>query len=539
MLVSFLVCVGAATDSGNQLGGGTTMLVPIPVEMKAGSGGFTITSGTVVVASGPAVAEARKLVDGLAPAMGCRLQLADGGEPRDGAIVLRIDESLRQLGDEGYQLDVAVNRVLITGPKPAGLFYGIQSLLQMLPPAVFRQAPVVGASWVVPCVSITDYPRFGWRGLMLDTSRHFMPKTFVLKLIDVLALHKFNSLQLHLTDDQGWRIEIKKYPKLTEVGAWRDETVVGHAGKKPWKFDGRPHGGFYTQDDLREIVGYAADRHINVVPEIEMPGHARAAIAAYPELGCHPDQPLKPWTVWGVCPDIYIPTDKTIGFVQDVLTEVLALFPSKIIHIGGDEATKEQWKASPVVQARIKELGLKDEDQMQSWFIKQMDTFLAQKGRRLIGWDEILEGGLAPGAVVMSWRGERGGIAAAKEGHDVVMAPTGWTYFDYYQGPPEKEPLAIGGNLPLKKVYEYEPIPKEMKPEEAKHILGAQCQLWAEYLPTTRQVEYMAFPRAAAMSEVLWSPAERKDYTAFLVRLAQDLKRLDILDWNYRKLDKE
>ncbi|MBP7937306.1 MAG: beta-N-acetylhexosaminidase [Phycisphaerae bacterium] len=404
------------------------MLVPMPVEMKAGSGAFTITSGTVVVASGPAAAEARKLVDALAPAMGYRLRLADGAEARDGAIVLRIDESLRQLGDEGYQLDVAANRVLITGLKPAGLFYGIQSLLQLLPPAVFRQAPVVGGSWAVPCVSITDYPRFGWRGLMLDTSRHFMPRTFVLKLIDVLALHKFNSLQLHLTDNQGWRIEIKKYPKLTEVGAWRDETVVGHAGKKPWEFDGRPHGGFYTQDDIREIVSYAADRHINVVPEIEMPGHARAAIAAYPELGCHPDQPLKPWTVWGVCPDIYIPTDKTIGFAQDVLAEVLALFPSQFIHVGGDEATKEQWKASPVVQARIKELGLKDEDQMQSWFIKQMDTFLAQKGRRLIGWDEILEGGLAPGAVVMSWRGEQGGITAAKEGHDVVMAPTGWTY---------------------------------------------------------------------------------------------------------------
>jgi hexosaminidase len=341
----------------------------------------------------------------------------------------------------------------------------------------------------------------------------------VLRFIDAMALHKFNNLHLHLTDDQGWRIEIKKYPKLTEIGAWRDETLVGHAGKEPHRFDGRPHGGFYTHDDIREIVRYAADRHINVLPEIEMPGHARAAISAYPELGCNPGERLKPWTRWGVCPDIFNADDATIAFLQDVLTEVLDLFPSKFI------------------QARIRELGLANEAELQSWFIKQMDTFLTGHGRRLIGWDEILEGGLAPGATVMSWRGEAGGIAAAKAGHDVVMAPTTHTYFDYCQGPRETEPLAIGGDLRLHKVYEYEPIPAELDEQQAKHILGAQAQHWSEYISNPRHLEYMAFPRAAALSEVVWSPKGQRQYDAFLARLASHLQRLDVIDVNYRPLD--
>jgi hexosaminidase len=542
---SFLICLGVAANSnGPATGdapGGPPSIVPEPVEIKikAAPGAFVVTPATVIIADGPAAIEARKLLDAISPAMGLRLQLLENDQGRDHAIVLRIDDSLKQLGDEGYKLDVKPDRLVIVAAKPAGLFRGTQSLLQLLPPGIFRKAAVEGAKWTVPCVSITDYPRLRWRGLMLDTARHFAPKSFVLKLIDVMALYKFNSLQLHLTDDQGWRIEIKKYPKLTEVGAWRDETLIGHADKGVQKFDGRRHGGYYTQDDIREIVRYAADRYINVVPEIEMPGHARAAVAAYPELGCNPDKPVRPWTVWGVCPDIFVPTDRTISFLQDVLSEVIELFPSRFIHIGGDEAIKDQWKASPVVQARIKELGLKDEAEMQSWFIKQMDTFLTQKGRRLVGWDEILEGGLAPGAVVMSWRGEKGGIAAARAGHDVVMAPTSFTYFDYYQGPHDKEPLAIGGDLPLKKVYQYEPIPKELDAAEAKRVLGAQGQLWAEYMPNTRHIEYMAFPRAAALAEVLWSPQQARDYTAFLARLRVNLKDLDVMDVNYRRLDKE
>jgi len=339
--------------------------------------------------------------------------------------------------------------------------------------------------------------------------------------------------------DQGWRIEIRKYPRLTEVGAWRKETLVGHLGSEPQQYDGRPHGGYYTQDDIREIVRYAADRHINVLPEIEMPGHARAAISAYPELGCNPEQRLEPWTRWGVCPDIFVPTDQTVAFLQDVLTEVLELFPSKFIHIGGDEAIKDRWKASAVVQQRIRQLGLKDEHEMQSWFIRRMDAFLTERGRRLIGWDEILEGGLAPGAAVMSWRGEAGGIAAARAGHDVVMAPTTHTYLDYYQAPPEKEPLAIGGMLTLETVYAWEPVPKELTAEQRKHVLGGQGQLWAEYLPSARHVQYMAFPRAAALAEVLWSPPERRQYQDFLDRLRPHLRRLDVMDINHRRLDNE
>ncbi|MGB9623733.1 MAG: beta-N-acetylhexosaminidase [Phycisphaerae bacterium] len=538
---SFLMCLGvaAASDGGTPAttAAGGASVIPEPVRMKTLPGVFVISPETTVVASGPAAVEAQKLIDCLAPAMGFRLPLAEGNAPHSNVIALQIDDLHAELGDEGYRLDVAPERIVIRAATPAGLFYGAQSVRQLLPAAIFRKAAVRGVRWTVPCVSITDSPRFAWRGLLLDTARHFMPKSFVLKLLDVMALHKLNSLQLHLTDDQGWRIEIRKYPKLTEIGAWRDETLIGHPREKPWKFDGRRHGGFYTQDDIREIVRYAADRHINVVPEIEMPGHARAAIAAYPELGCHPDKPVRPWTVWGVCPDIFAPTDRTIAFLQDVLTEVMELFPSPYIHVGGDEAIKDQWKASPAVQARIRELGLKDEAEMQSWFIRQMDTFLTKHGRRLAGWDEILEGGLAPGAVVMSWRGEQGGITAARAGHDVVMAPTTHTYFDYCQGPREKEPLAIGGDLPLEKVYQYEPIPGVLSGEEAKHILGSQGQLWAEYMPDTRHVEYMAFPRAAALAEILWSPKQQRDYGRFLDRLRADLRRLDALDVYYRPLD--
>jgi hexosaminidase len=373
--------------------------------------------------------------------------------------------------------------------------------------------------------------------MMLDVARHFMPKEFVLKFIDLVAFHKMNSLHLHLTDDQGWRIEIKKYPRLTEVGAWRDETLVGHSSQKPHRFDGKRHGGFYSQDDIREIVDYAAQRYVTILPEIEMPGHAQSAIAAYPELGTT-GRPLPVLTYWGVNPNIFNANEETIVFLQNVLTEVLDLFPSPFIHVGGDEAVKEQWERSPEAQARIAELGLEDEHELQSYFIKRMDSFLAERGRRLIGWDEILEGGLAPGATVMSWRGVKGGIEAAKAGHDVVMAPTTHTYLDYYQSrDKEKEPLAIGGFLPLEKVYSFHPIPRQLTKEEAKHVLGAQAQLWAEYIPNPEHMEYMAFPRMVALSECVWTPKEKKDFDDFKNRLKTHLQRLDVLDVNYRPLD--
>jgi hexosaminidase len=346
-----------------------------------------------------------------------------------------------------------------------------------------------------------------------------------------------NTFHWHLTDDQGWRIEIKKYPLLTEVGAWRKETLVGRPNRDTLLnvFDKKPHGGFYTQDDVREVVAYAKERFVNVVPEIEMPGHAQAAIAAYPRLGNLTDS-LAVWNVWGVTPHIFSPSDSTIAFLKDVLTEVLQLFPSKFIHVGGDEAIKPEWVASPFAQARMRELGLKDEHELQSWFIRQMDTFLASRGRRLIGWDEILEGGLAENAVVMSWRGVAGGLAAARAAHDVVMTPTSHTYFDYYQSRDrDREPLSIGGFLPIDTVYAFEPVPPELEPQFTRHILGGQAQLWTEYIEGPKQAEYMVFPRAAALAEVVWTPRVLKDFADFMARLEVHLPRLEALDVNFRK----
>jgi len=515
-------------------------LVPKPVRMTVENSLFRLSAGTVIVADSAVLAEARLLAREIEPATGYWLEVKRSPVSSVPRIEMKIDPSLTKLGEEGYRVAVTPKSVVIRAPKPAGIFYGSRSLLQLLPPEIFRQALVSGVEWTIPCVQIEDYPRFQWRGAMLDASRHFMPKEFVKKFIDLLALQKMNSFHWHLTDDQGWRLEIKKYPKLTEVGAWRKQTLVGHlehrSSQEP-KFDGIPHGGFYTQDDAREIVEYARERHINVVPEIEMPGHAQAAIAAYPELGNTANQ-LEVSPIWGISENIFNPKESTILFLEDVLSEVMEIFPSKFIHTGGDEAVKVQWKASPEAQARIKELGLKDEEEMQGYFTRRMDEFLTAKGRRLIGWDEILEGGLAPNATVMSWRGEKGGIDAAKAGHDVVMAPTDYTYLDYYQSKEtSKEPLGIGDYLPLDVVYNYEPIPAEIPAEFASHVLGSQGQLWTEYMATAKNVEYMTFPRLAALSEVTWCPKREKNYPEFLIRLETYLKRLTILDVNYRPLD--
>jgi alpha-N-acetylglucosaminidase len=521
--------------------GADVALIPEPASLQVGEGRFRLTADTQVGAAGPAIAEARKLIAALAPALGCELKLTEA-EPAEGALIsLALDDALSsELGQEGYTLDVAPRRIDIRAAAPAGLFYGMQTLRQLLPPEFYGRQRTDGTECSIPCVRSTDRPRFAWRGLLVDPARHFLPKEDVLRFIDAMALHKFNRLQMHLTDDQGWRIEIKKYPKLTEVGAWRDETLVGHYGQQPWKFDGQRHGGFYSQDDIRELVRYAAERYVTIVPEIEMPGHARSAIAAYPELGVFPDkqQGIRPWTRWGISEDILAPRPKTIEFCKDVLTEVMALFPSRYIHIGGDEAIKTQWKASEEIQQLIRTLGLQNEAELQAWFTKQIDAFLTEHGRRLVGWDEILEGGLAPGAVVMSWRGEQGGIAAAQSGHDVIMAPTSHTYFDYYQGPRESEPLAIGGNLPLERVYQYEPVPAALTAEQAEHVLGAQAQLWSEYIADANHLQYMAYPRACALAEVLWSPGKDRRFDSFLMRLDAHLQRLRAAEVNFRPLDR-
>jgi len=515
-------------------------VVPKPVQITLHPGSFQLRPNTVIVADNAALSEARLLSRRLSPATGFPFEIKTLSPRAVSMIDMRIDPSLERLGSEGYRVEVTPQKISIRAPATAGLFYAGQSLLQLLPPEIFRDAKAPNVDWQIPCGQIEDYPRFKWRGALLDVGRHFMPKEFVKKFIDLLALHKMNSFHWHLTDDQGWRIEIKKYPKLTQIGAWRKETLVGrleNESQKELKFDGTPHGGFYTQDDAREIVEYARVRHVNIVPEIEMPGHAQAAIAGYPELG-NTGQQLDVATKWGVIENIFNPKETTILFLQDVLTEILQIFPSKFIHIGGDEAVKTQWKASADAQARIQELKLKNEEELQGYFTRRMAEFLSSKGRRLIGWDEILEGGIAPNTIVMSWRGEKGGIAAAQAGHDVVMAPTGYTYFDYYQSKDkDKEPLAIGGYLPLEVVYHYEPVPKEIAMEFSKHVLGSQGQLWTEYMPSSKQVEYMAFPRLTALAEVTWSSKEERNFPEFLERLNHHLKRLAILDVNYRRLD--
>ncbi len=534
-LVSILLAVSATIYA--QVQPQELSLIPKPVSLRVQAGTFTLKPDTIIITDQWTLPVGKLLAGMLAPATGYALKVRQTKAVLNNSIILRIDASLSRLGDEGYRLEVTPLRVTIRAPKAAGAFYATQTLRQLFPPAIYSKMVQKGFTWSTPCVQIEDHPRFIWRGAMMDVSRHFMPKEFVLKFIDLLAMHKLNVFHWHLTDDQGWRIEIKKYPKLTQIGAWRKETRLGHE-REQRGFDGKPHGGFYTQAEIREVVRYAAQRFVTVVPEIEMPGHAQAAIAAYPKLG-NTGEKLEVSTRWGIHQNIFNANEKTVRFLQDVLKEVLRLFPSKFIHIGGDEAVKDQWKVSQQAQARIKELGLKDEHELQSYFIRRMDEFLTARGRRLIGWDEILEGGLAPGATVMSWRGTQGGITAAQAGHDVVMAPTTHTYLDYYQANPEVEPLAIGGFLPLEKVYEFEPIPVELSSEEARRVLGAQCQLWTEYIPTPSHLEYMAFPRLLALAEVTWTPKEQKNYADFLNRLEAQQQRLRALEVNFRPIDQK
>lgn len=500
------------------------MVVPAPVAVRPGEGTSVLDEATVL--RGPA--ELTGLVR-QALGAGTGLPLADG-DAAAGVVDVVLDGSL---GPEAYRLTVTESAVRLAGGDAAGVFYAVQTLRQLLPPDVFRGAPLPGVTWELPVVEIEDAPRFGWRGLHLDVVRHFMPKSFLLRLIDLLAMHKLNVLHLHLTDDQGWRFESRRYPRLTEVGAYRRQT----RWPKERTGDGTPHGGYYTQDDLREVVAYATRRFVTVLPEIELPGHVQAALAAYPELGNDRGTPLPVLDTWRVNENVLNPEESTLRFFQDVFEEVLDVFPGQYVHVGGDECPKTQWERSTRAQELIKERGVDDEDGLQSWFIAQMGDWLAARGRRLIGWDEILEGGLAEGATVMSWRGESGGIAAARQGHDVVMTPSAYTYFDYYQSDDPDEPYAIGGHLPLADAYAYEAVPAELSEEEAAHVLGSQCQLWTEYMPDPRHVEYMAFPRVCAFAEAVWSPRERRSFDDFSARLALHLARLDALDVNYRPLD--
>jgi hexosaminidase len=508
-------------------------VIPAPHVTRPGTGSWNVPDTLDVWVADTANAEFKALgglvVEIASATTGKQVALASGRRIRAGAIQVREIQTLVAEREGSYTLTVAPEGIEISASTGAGLFYGIQTLRQLLESAADeRPSPVPR----LPSLTIVDTPRFTWRGLHLDVARHFQPVSFVKKYIDLMSRYKMNTFHWHLTEDQGWRIQINKYPRLTSVGGCRRETMV-EKNFTPYVGDGVPHCGFYTQDEIREVVRYAAERYVTVVPEIEMPGHAKAALAAYPELACTPG-PFEVRTTWGVDEDVFCPHEATFTFLEDVLNEVLELFPSRYIHIGGDEVPKVRWRNSPVAQDIIRREGLKNEEELQSWFIRRIDRFLTSKGRRLIGWDEILEGGLAPEATVMSWRGTSGGIAAARQNHDVVMSPNSHLYFDYYQGDAQFEPLANGGLITLDRVYGYEPVPDSLTADQSKHILGAQANLWSEYLKTPAAVEYMVWPRALALAEVTWSTREARDWESFQARLPGALRSLGKLGVAYR-----
>ncbi|NGN65307.1 beta-N-acetylhexosaminidase [Streptomyces sp. A7024] len=501
------------------------MIIPAPSRTRPGTGTFALGPDTPLHVPDPELAPvAAVLREQLAPATGCHFP------PGRGGIELALDAGL---GAETYQLTVAADGIRIAGGDAAGVFYGVQSLRQLLPPQTFRRAPLSAGPVLVGCTEIEDRPRFGWRGVLLDVARHFFTKRDVLRMIDLMALHKLNVLHLHLTDDQGWRLEIKRYPRLTEAGCWRHESQQG------WDpgGDGRPHGGYYTQDDIREIVAHAATRHVTVIPEVDVPGHTQAAITAYPELGNTGEQ-LQVATGWGVGTRVLNVSDATLDFVRNVFDEVVELFPGTLIGVGGDECPKEEWKASEAAQARMAALGLRNEDELQSWFIGQVSDHLATRGRRLLGWDEILEGGLPPGATVASWRDHHGAVKAARAGHDVITSPAREVYLDYRQSASPDEPVPVGTVLPIEEVYAFEPVPEELAGTQAEErVLGAQCGLWTEAIDNVRVLDFQAFPRMSAFAETVWSSADR-DAASFMTRLTEHhLPRLDALDVEYRPLD--
>jgi hexosaminidase len=509
--------------AGPSLAAAPPSLIPAPQAYEAGQGAFPITSRTpIVVPAGDA--EARQvgefLADALRRSRKFELPVVDTASPA-GAPAIRLRRMPGDAGSEAYKLRITPGEVEISASGTGGLLYGAASLWQLASPADANAPAVVAAA------EIQDAPRFAWRGFMLDSCRHFQSPALIRRVIDWMALHKLNTLHWHLTDDQAWRLEIKKYPRLTSFGAWRVEAGEGPARDiDPATGKPRLYGGFYSQDEVRALVAYAAARHIVIVPEIEMPGHATAAIAAYPELASTPTPPTAPSSDWGVLPNLYNPADeRTFRFLEDVLTETMALFPSRYIHVGGDEAVKVQWNGNPAIQAKIHELGLKDADQLQSWMVQRMERFLNAHGRRLIGWDEILQGGIAPNATVMSWRGIDGAITAAKAGHDTVLAPAPTLYLDNRQSDLPDEPPGRGAVISLKAVYTFNPAPPQLSDTERGHILGVQANLWTEHVPTDEDAEQMMFPRLAALSEVAWSPESQRSWPDFLKRLPEELAR--------------
>jgi hexosaminidase len=460
---------------------------------------FTLDPATTLAADPALTPVAGWLRAALGPATGCWLPTP--ASTNEGNLQLCLDEGLPA---EGYRLDVTPTEIRISGGGPAGVFYGAQTLRQLLPPAAFRKARVVDVDWVVPALAIADQPRFGWRGCLLDVARHFLPKADLLRFIDLLALHKLNVLHLHLTDDQGWRLEIPRWPRLTEVGSWRSRSMVG--ARRYGDYDARPHGGFYTRDDIREIVAYAADRHVTVVPEVDLPGHMRAAIAAYPELG-NTGEALSVDDSWGISPHVLNVSDTALRFCLEVLEDVCELFDSPVIGVGGDECPTEQWEASRAARARAEALGLPGPRALQPWFMAQVSDFLTARGRRVLGWDEILDGGAPAGATIAAWRGPEATVRAARAGHDVIACPRDFVYLDYRQSGDPGEPIPVGPLLTLEDVYGFAPVPPGLSTEESARVVGVQACVWTEHMDSARVIDYMAFPRLCALAEVAWSGA--------------------------------
>lgn len=534
VLLAFLAIEASAQQDPNM------GIIPAPVSVKKNSGTFKLDKTVVLISNEPKNSRMADLLNAFVTTKGgFALREVKSESTGEKAIILT-SEGADQLPAEGYQINITDKKITIIG-KEAGLFYAVQSMTQLMPEKQNNEI-------LIPAAEINDYPRFKYRGMHLDVSRHFFPVSLVKKYIDVMSQYKLNNFHWHLTDDQGWRIEIKKYPKLTSVGGTRNGTIVGrHPGIGT---DNKEYKGFYTQNEVKEVLAYAAARFINVVPEIELPGHASAAIAAYPELSCFPERDTfvdakTPWSgsrkgkqvqqQFGVFDDVFVPSDNTFKFLENVLDEVIALFPSKYIHIGGDECPKEYWKQSEFCQNLIKKLNLKDEHGLQSYFIQRIEKHVNKRGRSVIGWDEILEGGLAPNATVMSWRGTEGGIAAAKQSHDVIMTPNaGGLYFDHKQSNSPDEPTNIGGYAPYTSSYAYDPMPKELNADQQKYVIGVQANLWTEYIQTPVKVEYMIIPRVFSLAEIAWSQPERKDLKNFSEeRLPLHLAKLDKTETNY------
>lgn len=513
-------------------------IIPEPASVEIKDGSFDLTNHTTIFYSQKGVENSASFLNNyLNEYYSFKLPVSKKEMYPEAKISLHYSDK-KNATPGGYTMKISKNEINIIGNDEQGVFYGIQTLIQLLPA---QKSNTLG----IQACNIVDSPRFAYRGLHLDCGRHFFSVDFIKQYIDFIAMHKMNTFHWHLTEDQGWRIEIKKYPLLTQVGGCRNGTIIGH--NPGTGNDNTKNCGYYTQDQIRDIVKYAADRYITIIPEIELPGHSSAAIAAYPQLSCFPDSstvinPKVTWAgsrdgkqvqqYWGVFPDVFCPSDYTFKFLEDVLDEVMALFPSKYIHIGGDECPKDYWKKSAFCQQLIKDKGLKDEHELQSYFIGTIEKYLNSKGRQIIGWDEILEGGVAPNATVMSWRGEKGGIEAAQQHHTVIMTPTTYVYFDYSQSKTE-DSLTIGGYLPLETVYKYEPLPDALTDDEKKYILGAQANVWSEYMSNPAKVEHMIFPRLDALSEVLWSPKDKRNWDDFKTRLQTQFKRYDLMNVSY------